>query len=97
MALRLPTSRADVPYGTPAMAHEMDRLARETTLLERRLLAMAGHEDGVIAFGRTAAEVGATLVAALAAGHQQGLTRDERLCVWSEASGHGLPLQGNPE
>lgn len=65
--LRLPTTRAEVPYGTPAMAQEMARLAQGGGLLERRILAMAGHEDGIIGFGRTAAEAGQVLVEAHAA------------------------------
>lgn len=52
----LPTTRADVPYGTPAMAHEMWRLFRETDLNQGRLLVMGGHEDGLLSFGRTLAE-----------------------------------------
>ncbi|MEZ4467083.1 MAG: class II aldolase/adducin family protein [bacterium] len=79
-ALRLPTSRADVAYGTPDMAFEVARLARETPLLDRGLLAMAGHEDGIIAFGRTASAAGAALVTALAEGHQRTLATTQRLC-----------------
>ncbi|MEM7035636.1 MAG: class II aldolase/adducin family protein [Bacteroidota bacterium] len=46
-----PTSGADVPYGTPAMAAEIERLFRETNLLEAGILSMGGHAEGVIAFG----------------------------------------------
>lgn len=49
----LPTTRASVPYGTPAMAAEMGRLFREESLAERKSLVMAGHEDGLLAFGPT--------------------------------------------
>ena len=42
-----------------AMAQEMARLYRETTLESVRVLAMAGHEDGIITFGHTAEEAGA--------------------------------------
>lgn len=48
---RVPTTGADVPYGTPEMAGEIERLWRETDLPERRILAMAGHQDGIISFG----------------------------------------------
>ncbi len=65
-SLRLPTSDARVAYGTVEMAREIGRLARETPLLDRRVMAMGGHEDGIIAFGRTAAEAGGALVATLA-------------------------------
>lgn len=47
----VPTTRASVPYGTPAMAAEMARLLEETDVSEGRILAMAGHEDGILAFG----------------------------------------------
>jgi hypothetical protein len=46
----LPTTRAEVPYGTPAMAAEMWRLL-DRGLRRRRILVMAGHEDGLLAFG----------------------------------------------
>jgi ribulose-5-phosphate 4-epimerase/fuculose-1-phosphate aldolase len=64
--LRVPTTAPSVDYGTPEMAREMKRLDQVCGLREQRLLAMAGHEDGVIAFGRTAEEAGATLTSALA-------------------------------
>ncbi len=71
-ALRLPTTARDVDYGTPEMAWEVGRLARETPLLERRVFAMGGHEDGVVAFGRTADEAAAALLSTLAAAYALG-------------------------
>lgn len=65
--LRLPCTADDVAYGTPAMALEMQRLLRAGVLAHRRLLVMGGHEDGVIAFGRTADQAGAALLQTLAA------------------------------
>lgn len=50
---QVPTTRADVPYGTPEMAQETQRLFAEANLHQIRLFAMAGHEDGVVAFGET--------------------------------------------
>lgn len=47
----IPTSRADVPYGTPDMAGEVARLARESTLPSVKAFVMAGHEDGILSFG----------------------------------------------
>lgn len=47
----LPTTRPTVPYGTPAMAAEMIRLFTDSDLSDRRVLVMAGHEDGLLAFG----------------------------------------------
>ena len=46
-----PTTRADVPYGTPAMAREFERLWQETDFSSRRLAVMAGHEDGIVSIG----------------------------------------------
>ncbi|MGB3300145.1 MAG: class II aldolase/adducin family protein [Phormidesmis sp.] len=48
---QVPTTRADVPYGTPAMAAETQRLFRESPLLQQKILAMAGHDDGIVTFG----------------------------------------------
>jgi ribulose-5-phosphate 4-epimerase/fuculose-1-phosphate aldolase len=61
-ALGLPVSRADVPYGTPEMAREVERLFREAALHVHGIFAMAGHEDGVIAFADSADAAGATLL-----------------------------------
>ena len=65
-ALGIPATRAEIPYGTPEMAREVERLFRESALAERGILAMLGHEDGVIAFGASAETAGAILVRALA-------------------------------
>ncbi|HEY9738005.1 MAG TPA: class II aldolase/adducin family protein, partial [Trichocoleus sp.] len=59
----LPTTRATVPYGTPAMAYEMGRLFEEEGLAQRRCLVMAGHEDGLLAFGATLVEAAEALLA----------------------------------
>ncbi|OGW79179.1 MAG: hypothetical protein A2Z83_04335 [Omnitrophica bacterium GWA2_52_8] len=58
---RVPVTRADVPYGTPEMAHEVARLFREASLRNVRIFVMAGHEEGVVSFGRSLAEAGAVL------------------------------------
>jgi L-ribulose-5-phosphate 4-epimerase len=65
-ALGLPITRAGVANGTPEMAHEVQRLYRETQLSTTGLLAMGGHEDGVIAFASTPDQAGETLVRHLA-------------------------------
>jgi ribulose-5-phosphate 4-epimerase/fuculose-1-phosphate aldolase len=64
--LRLPTTDPRVEYGTPAMAAEVGRLQRSTALSELRCLAMGGHEDGVITFGRSAEEAGQAMMRVLA-------------------------------
>ncbi|MGH8162825.1 MAG: class II aldolase/adducin family protein [Rhodanobacteraceae bacterium] len=56
------STRPDVPYGTPAMAREVQRLFRETDLHLSRVFAMAGHQDGIVAFGHDLREALSTLV-----------------------------------
>jgi len=59
---RVPTTAPDVEYGTPAMADEILRLYHDSDLPSRRVAAMAGHEEGIITFGRDLNEAGATLL-----------------------------------
>ena len=49
---RGPSTSADVTYGTPEMAREVQRLFRETDVRATKLFAMAGHADGIVAFGQ---------------------------------------------
>lgn len=78
--LGLPATRADIGYGTPAMAQEMERLWRTSTLSETQALVMAGHEDGVITFGRTLEEAGGTLVRLQARALALTFQRRGRVC-----------------
>ncbi|KPQ36163.1 MAG: putative epimerase [Phormidesmis priestleyi Ana] len=50
---QVPTTRAEVPYGTPEMAAETQRLLQQSPLPQQKILAMAGHEDGIVAFGES--------------------------------------------
>jgi ribulose-5-phosphate 4-epimerase/fuculose-1-phosphate aldolase len=63
--LRLPATGAEVPYGTPAMAGEVARLFRSAAVARAGVFAMAGHEDGVVAFGPSVAEAGRKLTCVL--------------------------------
>jgi Class II Aldolase and Adducin N-terminal domain len=63
---RGPATAADVPYGTPEMAREVQRLFRETGVRTTKLFAMAGHTDGIVAFGRDFRQALATLAEARA-------------------------------
>jgi ribulose-5-phosphate 4-epimerase/fuculose-1-phosphate aldolase len=47
----VPTTDATVPYGTPEMAAEIHRLLSE--MQQPEVIAMAGHQGGLIAFGKT--------------------------------------------
>jgi ribulose-5-phosphate 4-epimerase/fuculose-1-phosphate aldolase len=68
--LRIPTSDARVAYGTPEMAYEVERLYRSTALAETRILAMGGHEDGIIVFGHNAEAAGQVLLTYLARAYE---------------------------
>jgi L-ribulose-5-phosphate 4-epimerase len=50
---QVPTTQASVPYGTPAMATETQRLLRESPLLQQKIFVMAGHPEGIVTFGDT--------------------------------------------
>lgn len=63
--LGLPVTAASVAYGTPAMALEVKRLFRETDVREQGIFSMGGHEDGIVAFGKTADEAGSCLTRTL--------------------------------
>lgn len=69
-ALGLPVTRPDVPYGSPEMSDEVRRLFHETDVVQHRLFAMGGHEDGLVSFGRTAEEAGTVLLTYLARAFQ---------------------------
>ncbi len=66
-ALGLPVTDAQVAYGTPEMAKEIERLFNETDVRQQQIFSMGGHEDGIVAFGNTADEAGRLLVDAHAA------------------------------
>ena len=58
----LPTSHADVPYGTPAMAREIARLLDEERPDRSGVIVMGGHRDGLIGFGESLDRAEALLV-----------------------------------
>jgi ribulose-5-phosphate 4-epimerase/fuculose-1-phosphate aldolase len=60
--LEIPTTRPDVPYGTPLMALEVERLFEQTDVKRKRIFAMAGHEDGIVGFGRNFFEASIVLI-----------------------------------
>lgn len=61
---RAPTTSKAVEYGTPAMAYEVQRLLKTTDVRTRKVFVMAGHEEGVITFGKDLAEAFALLMRA---------------------------------
>ena len=59
---QLPTTVESVAYGTPEMAGEIRRVISEDSLKEG-VIVMAGHEEGIIAFGRNMDIVGERIMA----------------------------------
>ena len=57
-----PSSSESIEYGTPEMAHEVTRLFRFTDVQSRKIFAMAGHEGGIVAFGKDLEEALAVLM-----------------------------------
>jgi L-ribulose-5-phosphate 4-epimerase len=51
-----PTTSKTVRYGTPEMACEIMHLFRVTDVHSRKTFAMAGHEGGIVTFGRDVQE-----------------------------------------
>ena len=60
---RLPTTADGISYGTPEMAHEFERLYRDTAFASGGVAVMAGHEEGIIAFGGTLEEAARRILA----------------------------------
>lgn len=52
----IPCTPAQVPYGTPEMAIATQALFQYEGLASRKIFAMKGHEEGIVAFGKTVAE-----------------------------------------
>ena len=59
---KVPTSSSDFSYGTPEIAKEIIRLFKEDNLMEKKILVMGGHEEGIISFGRNLKEAGKILL-----------------------------------
>ena len=64
LAGMLPTTRADVPYGTPDMAREFARLYAESAFPDCGVAVMAGHDAGMIAIGGNLEEASQRILAA---------------------------------
>jgi hypothetical protein len=65
-ALKLPSTDAAVPYGTPQMAREVRRLHAGGAFAQRGIFVMGGHEDGVVTFGRSVERAGSLMLTFLA-------------------------------
>lgn len=49
---RVPTTSKTIAYGTPEMACEIMRLFKISDVRSKKIFVMAGHQDGVVAFGK---------------------------------------------
>lgn len=58
----LPTTAADVAYGTPEMAREFKRLFTGTPFADSGVAVMAGHANGLVSFGATPDEAATRLL-----------------------------------
>jgi L-ribulose-5-phosphate 4-epimerase len=57
-----PTTSKAAKYGTPEMAYEIMQLFRRTDAQTRKIVVMAGHEGGILTFGRDLEEAFAVLM-----------------------------------
>jgi len=70
--LNLPCTRPDADYGTPEMANELLELVQSCNRQGPGLLVMAGHQDGIIAYGPTAQATGELVIETLDRAQQSG-------------------------
>lgn len=53
---KAPTTAPTIPYGTPELAAEIQRIVSLSRLFSAGILVMGGHRDGLLSFGRTLPE-----------------------------------------
>lgn len=58
--LRIPSTAADIPYGTPDMGRAVQTLVAER-VEPRGVVAMQGHQDGMLVYGTDEEDAGAVL------------------------------------
>jgi ribulose-5-phosphate 4-epimerase/fuculose-1-phosphate aldolase len=63
--LDIPVTDPSVECGTPEMFYEVQRLLEDDENFQRGILAMGGHEDGILAWGKTADQAGSILLSFL--------------------------------
>jgi len=57
-----PTTSEAAEYGTPEIAYEIMKLLTHTDARTRKIIVMAGHEGGIVAFGKNLEEAFAVLM-----------------------------------
>lgn len=60
--LAIPVTPSNALYGTPEMAKEIETVLTAAGSREKHIIAMGGHEDGIVTFGATAEQAGQVLV-----------------------------------
>jgi len=58
----VPTTSKAAEYGTPEMAHDIMQLFTRTNAQTRKIVVMAGHEGGILTFGKDLEEAFAVLI-----------------------------------
>jgi ribulose-5-phosphate 4-epimerase/fuculose-1-phosphate aldolase len=58
---KVPTTPVTAEYGTPALGAALQQLFRATDIRSLKIVAMAGHEGGLLTFGRNLADAFAVL------------------------------------
>jgi ribulose-5-phosphate 4-epimerase/fuculose-1-phosphate aldolase len=58
----VPTTDKKAAYGTPEMAYEIIRLLSETNAVDKNIIIMEGHEEGIFTFGKNLDEAGNVLM-----------------------------------
>jgi ribulose-5-phosphate 4-epimerase/fuculose-1-phosphate aldolase len=61
-ALNLPATDSAVEYGTPEMFYAVQNLLANPENYQKGILAMGGHVDGLLTWGKTAAEAGQNIL-----------------------------------
>jgi len=59
---KIPTTSETAAYGTPEMAKEIVQLFQSSNVIEQKIFAMAGHQEGLFGFGKTLDEAGNILL-----------------------------------
>jgi ribulose-5-phosphate 4-epimerase/fuculose-1-phosphate aldolase len=67
---KIPTTAKKVAYGTPAMAWEMTRLLKLPSAKKKKIIALAGHREGLVAFGKNLDEAGQVILGQLKSNKQ---------------------------
>lgn len=60
--LDIPITAQSATYGTPEMAKQIQEMLNTGIARKKNIIAMGGHEDGIVSFGETAEQAGQVLV-----------------------------------